>query len=515
MFNDATKSTRHALKASFVLLSLQASALAESRPNILFMFTDDHAQRAISAYPESLNETPNLDRIANEGMMFAESFVCNSICGPARAAILTGKHSHLNGFRKNDDKFDGGQQTFPKLLQSSGYQTALIGKWHLATEPTGFDHWEILPNQGHYYNPDFIKMDGSTVTEKGYVTDMLADKGIEWIENRNKEKPFMLMLQHKAPHREWMPALRHLSLYDDVTIPEPDNLFDDYNTRGKAARNQDMSIEITMSLTGDNKVWELDDSKPNLWTYNLGRMTEDELAQWNAAYGPKNKKFLDAKLEGKELVRWKYQRYLKDYLRCIAAVDESVGKVLDYLDDSGLADNTVVIYSSDQGFYLGEHGWFDKRFMYEESMRTPLLIRWPGVTKPGSVCNELVQNIDYAETFLELAGVEIPADMQGKSLVPLLKGKTPADWRDSLYYHYYAGDETWHRVAKHEGIRGKRFKLINFYTHNEWELYDLEKDPKEMNNLYNNPEYAGKIKELKSQLDEIKSKYDAQDTIEK
>jgi len=484
----------------FICLNISA----QKKPNIIFVFTDDHSQRAISAYPNSLNQTPNLDRIANEGMIFLNSFVTNSICGPSRAVILTGKHSHINGFRKNDDKFDGGQQTFPKLLQGAGYRTAVIGKWHLKSDPQGFNHWDILPGQGHYYNPDFINAKGR-YQEMGYVTDVVTDKTLKWIDS-NKDKPFMVMMQQKAPHREWMPGPKYLNLYDDVTFPEPANLFDDYKTRGTAAKNQDMSIDKTMRLAGDLKVWELDTRKGHLWKYNIGRMTAQQKKNWDVAYGPKNKKFLDSNLQGRDLIRWKYQRYIKDYLRCIASVDESIGRVLDYLKESGLEENTVLIYGSDQGFYLGEHGWFDKRFMYEESMRTPLLIKWPGMIKAGSRSKQLVQNLDYAQTMLEMAGIKPPTDMQGKSLVPILKGENP-EWRKELYYHYYEGENSWHRVAKHDGIRTERYKLINFYTHKEWELYDLQNDPNEMNNIYGQKAFEEITKKLKGQLKDLHQKY--------
>lgn len=488
------------------LLTLACTASASERPNILFIFTDDHAYQAISAYGSKVNQTPNIDRIASEGAIFRNSFVTNSICGPSRAVILTGKHSHLNGFRKNDDLFDGGQTTFPKLLQNAGYKTALIGKWHLKSQPQGFNHWEILPGQGHYYNPDFVTKRGRH-REPGYVTDLITDKSIEWID-RNRDQPFMLMLQHKAPHREWMPSPKHLALYDDVTIPEPDNLFDSYESRGAAARDQDMSIAKTMNLTSDNKVWELDVDrrKKQIWHYNIGRMTDKQRAGWNRAYAGKNAEFIASNLSGEALVRWKYQRYMKDYLRCIASVDDNVGRMLDYLKDSGLDKNTVVIYSSDQGFYLGEHGWFDKRFMYEESMRTPLLIKWPGKVKPGQSVDELVQNLDYAQTILDIAGVESPTDMQGRSLVPILRGK-PTTWRESLYYHYYEGADSWHKVAKHEGIRTQRYKLIHFYTLGYWELYDLANDPQEMHNLYGSDAVESLAKELKQQLAALKAKY--------
>lgn len=497
---------RHLILILSVVSLCQSASPASDRPNIVFMFTDDHACRAISAYDSAVNKTPNIDRLAEGGMIFRNSFVTNSICGPSRAVILTGKHSHINGFRKNDDRFDGAQVTFPKLLRQAGYRTGLIGKWHLQSDPMGFDHWEILPGQGHYYNPDFVTSAGKH-QESGYVTDIITDKSLKWI-SENRDKPFMLMMQHKAPHREWMPGPDHLALYDDVRIPEPPNLFDDYATRGSAARDQDMSIARTMNLTSDNKVWELDPNrrKKSIWHYNIGRMSEEQMARWNTAYEPRNREFIDADLSGQELVRWKYQRYMKDYLRCIASVDDSVGRVLDYLKEVGLEKNTVVIYSSDQGFYLGEHGWFDKRFMYEESMRTPLLIKWPGTVAAGSACDSLVQNLDYAQTFLEIAGVARPEGTQGASLVPLLRGERP-EWRDSLYYHYYEGEDSWHRVAKHEGIRTDRYKLIHFYTLGYWELYDLKEDPREMNNLYGDASHQKLVAELKTQLKELKATY--------
>jgi len=483
---------------------------AAERPNIVWIYSDDHAVNAVSAYGSrlaSVTPTPNIDRIAKEGILFRNSFVTNSICGPCRAVVLTGKHSHINGFRKNGDRFDGSQQTFPKLLQKAGYQTAIFGKWHLASDPTGFDKWDILPGQGHYYNPDFVTPEGR-VQRQGYVTDIITDLSLDWLQKgREPDKPFMIMIQHKAPHREWEPGPDHLTTYDDVTIPEPDNLFDDYEGRGTAAKEQDMTIAKTMRLGPDLKVWEAVDEEDQNKKRTFGRMTEEQRANWEAAYGPKNKAFLEANLEGEELVRWKYQRYMKDYLRCIASVDDNVGRVLDYLQASGLDKNTVVFYSSDQSFYLGEHGWFDKRFIYEESLRTPLLAKWPGVTEPGSETDLMVQNLDCAETFLDIAGVEIPEDMQGRSLEPLLRGKEPRNWRDSIYYHYYEGEGKVHNVYKHYGVRTPRYKLVYFYTLDEWEFYDLEKDPHEMRSEYNNPEYADEIARLKKELARLREKY--------
>ena len=484
----------------FCATSATGAAADETRqppPNILFIFTDDHASHAMSCYGSKINETPNLDRIARGGMLFRNCFCTNSICGPSRAVILTGKHSHLNGFRQNGDRFDGSQQTFPKLLQAAGYQTAVIGKWHLETDPTGFDYWEILYGQGPYYNPPMNRM-GKRIRHTGYTTEIITDRALDWLQNgRDSAKPFLLMYQHKAPHRDWEPGPDYLTMYDDVTIPEPDNLFDDYSGRGTAAKTQEMTVARDLN-DRDLKLTP----PPNL--------TPEQLEQWNAAYEPKNEAFREANLSGKELVRWKYQRYIKDYLRSVAAVDDNVGRVLDYLDESGLADNTVVVYSSDQGFYLGDHGWFDKRFMYEESLRMPLLVRWPGVVEAGSENTDLVQNLDFAETFLEIAGVPVPADVQGRSLVPLLKGDTQDDWRDSIYYHYYEFDgdrRTAHMVRRHNGVRTDRYKLIHFYNLGEWELYDLERDPREMQSVYGDPDYADVVRDLKAELERLQQQY--------
>jgi len=494
---------------------LAVNSFAADKPNILFIFTDDHATQAISAYGGRLAEvaqTPHLDSLARDGMLFKRCLVTNSICGPSRATILTGKYSHLNGFMKNTDgSFDGSQQTFPKLLQKHGYNTSIIGKWHLKSTPTGFDHWELLPGQGSYYNPDFVTAKG-TSRVKGYVTEIVTDKAITWLgEQRDKDKPFMLMLQHKAPHRVWAPALKYLNLYDDVTIPEPDTLFDDYEGRGTAAKNQDMSIHETMELGKDLKVRQFDTDK-QLYKRIDERMTSEQLKIWNAAYEPKNAEMLRIKPKGRDLVRWKYQRYLKDYLRCIRSVDDSIGEILDYLDKSGLADNTIVVYSSDQGFYLGEHGWFDKRFMYDESYRTPLLVRWPGKIESGSVNNDLVSNIDFAETFLDAAGCKVPSDMQGASLVPILKGSKPDDWRTSHYYHFYEYPG-WHMVQRHEGVYDGRYKLMYFYDIDEWELYDLKADPQEMTNQYNNPEYTLPVTRMKKELEKQRRKLKVPENI--
>jgi arylsulfatase A-like enzyme len=461
-------------------------ARGSGQPNIIFIMSDDHACQAIGSYGSVINATPNIDRLAAEGVRFERCFVTNSICAPSRAVILTGKYNHICGMRTNRDTFDPAQQTFPKLLRQAGYQTAVVGKWHLRDDPAGFDYWKVLKGQGHYYQPVLKDATGEN-QYTGYVTDIITDVALDWLKNRRDlGKPFMLMFHHKAPHRDWQPGLGHLTLYDGVTIPEPVTLFDDYSTRGTAARAQEMTI-----------AQHLNDS--DLKLKYPGRLTSEQLQAWKAAYDAKNQAFLDANLTGDDLVRWKYQRYIKDYLRCIASVDESIGRLLDHLDQSGLAANTVVVYTSDQGFYLGEHGWFDKRFMYEESLRTPLLIRWPGVVAPGSVSRDIALNLDFAETFLDVAGVPVPGDMQGRSLVPVLGGATPADWRRSMYYRYYEYPGT-HSVHQHYGVRTERYKLICFHELDEWELYDLDADRHELNNLYSDPAYRDVVKSLKAEL---------------
>lgn len=470
-----------------------ASAADPQPPNILLVFTDDHASHAISAYGSKINRTPNLDRLAKEGVLFRNCFVTNSICAPSRAVVLTGKHSHVNGVIDNAVSFDGSQQTFPKLLQKAGYQTAMIGKWHLKSDPTGFDHWNILIGQGTYYNPVF-KTPAGNIKKVGYTTDLIGDMTVDWLDKqRDKSKPFMLFCQHKAPHREWEPAPRHLTLYDDVTIPEPPTLFDDYSGRTSSAGKQEMTVSEHLTPR------DLKLTPPT-------NLTPEQLKAWHGAYDPKNEEFKKANLTGEDLVRWKYQRYIKDYLRCVTAVDENVGRILDYLDKSGLAKNTVVVYCSDQGFYLGDHGWFDKRWMYEDSLRTPLMIRWPGIAKAGTENKDLVQNLDFAQTFLDIAGVASPGDLQGRSLVPLLKGERPSDWRKSIYYHYYEFPAV-HMVQRHYGVRTDRYKLIHFYPVDEWELYDLQKDPNELRSVYVDPAYAAVVKELKGELTRLRQVY--------
>ena len=480
------------VNAAAVLGQQQAVAAAE-RPNILFIFTDDHAAHAIGAYGSKINTTPNMNRLAREGMLFRNCFVTNSICGPSRAVILTGKYSHVNGFLRNGNTFDGSQQTFPKLLRRAGYQTAMIGKWHLKSEPTGFDYWQVLIGQGPYYNPPMIE-NSERVEHTGYTTDIITDIALDWLRTKREPgKPFMMMYQHKAPHRNWQPGPKHLTMYDDVTVPEPETLFDDYSGRGSAAKMQ------TMTIAKDLTPRDLKLVTPR-------NLTDAQRGLWEKAYGPKNEAFRKANLKGKDLVRWKYQRYVKDYLRCVASVDDNLGRVLDYLDESGLARNTVVIYSSDQGWYLGDHGWFDKRWMYEESLRMPLLVRWPSVVETGGENHDFVSNLDFAETFLDLAGADCPADMQGRSIVPLLEGQRPSDWRSSFYYHYYEYPGA-HSVRRHYGVRGDRYKLIYFYNLDEWELYDLRNDPSEMRSVYDDPTYGEVVAELKDELARLRGLY--------
>lgn len=481
----------------------QESSEAPRKPNIVFVFADDHAYQAISAYGSKINKTPNIDRLAEEGMRFDRCLVTNSICAPARAVILSGKYSHLNGVLDNRLEFDGSQQTFPKLLQGAGYQTAIIGKWHLKSDPTGFDYWEVLPGQGAYYNPDLRTAAGPTRYE-GHTTDIITGLTLDWLkEKRDPEKPFMLMYQHKAPHRNWMPGPEYLSMYEGETLPEPETLFDDYSHRASPASQQTMEIGRHMTDASDLKLAPhspegLTEQQSRRWNNTFGRLTEEQRKVWFAAYDPKNEEFREQNLTGEDLVRWKYQRYIKDYLRCIASIDANLGRVLDYLDEAGLADNTVVIYSSDQGFYLGEHGWFDKRWMYEESLRTPLVARWPGVIQAGSVNREMVSNIDFAPTFLEIAGVEPPADMQGVSLAPFMRGQEVSDWRRSFYYHYY--EKGAHSVAEHYGVATQRHKLIRYPATGEWELFDLDTDPNEVHSRYGEAEYADVQKELSEEL---------------
>ena len=483
--------------------------------NIVYIMTDDHTAQMMSCYGSRFIETPNLDRIANDGVIFTNSFVANSLSGPSRACMLTGKHSHANGFTDNTTCiFDGSQQTVPKLLRKAGYQTAIIGKWHLVSLPTGFDHWEIVPEQGDYYNPDFINMNNDTIRKEGYITNLITDMSIDWMENqRDKEKPFCLFIHHKAIHRNWLPELKYLSLYEDKTYPLPENFYDDYEGRPAAAA-QEMSIAKDMDLIYDNKMNRPDKVTPLKERYEsyVGRLNPEDRKVYDAFYEPIIEDFYKRNLQGKELAEWKYQRYMRDYSKVVKSLDDNVGRVLDYLEEKGLLDNTLVVYTSDQGFWMGEHGWFDKRFMYEESFHTPLIMHLPKDFKAKGEISQMVQNIDYAPTFLELAGAPIPDDIQGVSLVPLLKGEKPADWRTSLYYHFYEFPAE-HMVKRHYGVRTERYKLIHFYNDiDEWELYDLQEDPSEMHNLYGKPGYENITADLRKELLRLQTQY--QDPIE-
>lgn len=502
------------------LICIAGSALSAERPNILFLFSDDHALKAISAYGGRLSKvapTPNIDRLANEGAIFQNSFCANSICGPSRASIQTGKHSHKNGFLRNGLKggFDSSQWTISKALQKAGYATAVIGKWHLQSDPVGFDYWEILPGQGSYYNPDFIQMDGSRKRFPGYATDITTDKAIAWLDGREKGKPFFLMCQHKAPHRTFAPALRHLDAFNDVEIPEPETLFDDYANRSRTLPKNEMEIDRHFDWAYDAKVRKGERMgvvlKPDRYgTPEYNRMTPAQRKEWDAHFGPLNRSFIEAykagKMNEKDVVRWKYQRYMKNYLGTVKAVDESVGRMLQYLEDHDLVQNTIVIYSSDQGFFLGEHGWYDKRWMFEESFKMPFLIRWPGKVKPGSRPMEMIQNIDYAPTFMEAAGLKAPVGVQGRSILPVFEGKAE-DWRTSVYYAYYEKGE--HNVPQHFGVRTMTHKLFYLPGTNEWQMFDLEKDPNEMTSVHDHPEYLEVRRALATEFERLRTVYEA------
>lgn len=528
---------------------------AQQHPNIVYIMCDDHAYQCISAYGSALSKlapTPNIDRLAERGMRFDRAFVENSLSTPSRACLMTGQYSHQNGQRQLGEGIDTSHTFFTELLQEAGYQTAVVGKWHMGCDPKGFDYYHVYNDQGQYWNPQYRGTDTNNefVVEEGYSTDLTTDHALSFIEHRDPSKPFCLLLHHKAPHRNWQANLKYLGMYDDVEFPMPENFYDDYATRGSAARTQKMSVTRDMRWEQDFKVPEmLDLNNPDSKdSYNslmgeINRMTPEQRSAWGRYYFPRNRRLLEAQLKGKDLDNWKYQVYIRDYMSVIASVDESVGRVLDYLDKNGLTDNTMIVYTSDQGFYMGEHGWFDKRFMYEESLRTPLIVSYPGHTKPGSVCNRLVQNIDYAPTFLALAGVQQPKDMPGRSLVPVLtNGDNVKNWRQSIYYHYY-DYPTYHMVRKHDGVRTDRYKLIHFYgkggldavSENKYqnvpgtreygtmkglesigyfepkdeavdycELYDLQADPHEQNNIFGKPGTEKIMKQLQRELDKYR-----------
>lgn len=528
---------------------------AQQHPNIVYIMCDDHAYQCISAYGSALSKlapTPNIDRLAERGMRFDRAFVENSLSTPSRACLMTGQYSHQNGQRQLGEGIDTSRTFFTELLQEAGYQTAVVGKWHMGCDPKGFDYYHVYNDQGQYWNPQYRGTDTNNefVVEDGYSTDLTTDHALSFIEHRDPSKPFCLLLHHKAPHRNWQANLKYLGMYDDVEFPMPENFYDDYATRGSAARTQKMSVTRDMRWEQDFKVPEMldlnnPDSKDsyNALMGEINRMTPEQRSAWGRYYFPRNRRLLEAQLKGKDLDNWKYQVYIRDYMSVIASVDESVGRVLDYLDKNGLTDNTMIVYTSDQGFYMGEHGWFDKRFMYEESLRTPLIVSYPGHTKPGSVCNRLVQNIDYAPTFLALAGVQQPKDMPGRSLVPVLtNGDNVKNWRQSIYYHYY-DYPTYHMVRKHDGVRTERYKLIHFYgkggldavSENKFqnvpgtreygtmkglesigyfepkdeavdycELYDLQADPHEQNNIFGKPGTEKIMKQLQRELDKYR-----------
>lgn len=508
------------IAASFLLAILLSSCdsttqIAETPPNIVFIMSDDHAYQAISAYGHKLNNTPNIDRIANEGALFTRGFVTNSICAPSRAVMLTGKHCHINGKVDNVDPFNWDQDNFAKSLQGAGYQTALVGKIHLNGLPQGFDYSNVLPGQGQYYSPVFIE-NGVKKTIPGYITQVTTDIALNWLDKkRDKEKPFLLLYHQKAPHRTWMPEEKYLGLFDTVQIDPPANFYDDYNGRTAAAA-QEMSIlkdiDVVYDLKLLDKEEELQTRYRKAFQGRYDRMTEKEKAAWDAYYDPIIKEFKSKDREDDELALWKYNRYIRDYLSTIQSVDDGVGQVLDYLKENGLEENTIVVYTSDQGFYLGEHGWFDKRFMYEESFRTPLLVKYPKEIKPGTVVDELVQNLDFASTFLDYAGVEIPSDIQGESFRSVANG-TAKDWRDAIYYSYYEYPGE-HRVMRHYGVRTDRYKLMHYYHDiDEWEMYDLDKDLAEMNNIYGDVAYQDVQEELHKRLEELRIQYGDSDEL--
>lgn len=501
--------------------NIERAGNVEERPNIVCIFVDDHAYQAISAYGHPISriaQTPNIDRIARSGILFANSFVENSISAPSRATLLTGLYSHQHGQTRLGCCLDTEKVWFSELLQEEGYNTAVIGKWHLNAEPKGFSYYDILFDQGEYYNPSFRNPDtnGEYIREEGYATTLITDKAIDWIEDaRTDSQPFCILVNHKAPHRNWMPELKYIDLFNDIEFPEPATLFDDYSTRGEQMQTQELTINNHLGYAFDFKVEELKDEPTleyikNSWEPAMSQLTKEEREIWDAAYRKQNEDFLNNRPKGDDLLRWKYQRYIKDYTRTIRSIDDQVGRLLDYLEENNLLENTLIVYTSDQGFLLGEHGLYDKRFMYEESFRTPMLISYKGHIKPNSVSHELVQNIDLAPTFLDIAGADIPEEMPGKPLRPLFDDSHPVKWRDDIYYHFYDYPAVGN-VRTHYGIRTKNYKLIHWYGDgygndnaiDHWELYNLEKDPYEVNNIYGDKKYDEITKDLKSRLEKI------------
>ena len=510
---------KNKLRRSFflMLVAVHGTVAADERPNIVFMFSDDLTTQAISAYRYGLDlpPTPNIDRIAREGMLFENSFCGNSICTPSRGTVMTGLHSHAkeNGIVNLGGALNPDGPSWPKQLHANGFTTAVFGKWHMKTKPSGFDDWGVFSGQGNYYNPEIFSTSGSRRIE-GHSTDVVTDLALNWLDRRDRSKPFLLMVQHKAPHRNWKPSLKELELYRDITFPEPPSLFDNYAGR-TAAKSHKMGIDQHMRLASDLMLFQTEDD-----LRVIDRMTSDQRAKYVEAFEAENSAFKQNPPQGKELVRWKYQRYMKNYLRCVAGVDRNVGRVLDRLDELGLSDNTIVVYSADQGFYLGEHGWFDKRWAYEESMRMPLIIRWPGKIKAGSRCQAMVQNIDYAPTMLAAAGLKPNWKVHGVSLMPLIEnaGAKPNDWRDTLYYRYV---DRGHGVAAHSAIRTEEHKLLYFDAprneqerNNRWELFDLKNDPNEMHNLANSPEHQATLAMLQNRFQQVRKYYgDTDDSI--
>lgn len=501
-----------------LLIACPFISSAQQRPNIIYIMSDDHDANAISVYNKNFISTPNIDRIAREGVLFKNAFVGNSICGPSRATLLTGQHSHKNGMKDNRTRFDSSKMTMPKILQESGYQTAIVGKWHLHTYPKGFDYWKIVPGQGQYFEPALISMTGDTARYRGYATDVITDEALQWLkEKRDPSKPFALLLHHKAPHRNFFPTVKQLEQWHTRTFPEPATLYEDTAGHGSAWRLQTMSIRYDMKLSSDLKVdpeylmdipWLKPDSAEIVY-YNaiFNRIPAKDRERFKEIYKERGELIQKFRPQGKELLKYKYQWYMQDYMACVASVDENVGRVLDYLDQSGLANNTLVIYTSDQGFYLGQNGWFDKRFMYDVSMRTPLMARWPGHIKPATVTHAMVQNIDYAPTILDVAGVPVPSWMHGLSLKPVLQAAGAGIARKSLYYHFYEYNAD-HTVLQHLGVRNNRYKLVYFYTVNEWQLFDLEKDPDELKNLVTDRKYRTILADMKKELLRLRDVYD-------
>jgi len=517
------------LGAAAMTLVFATSAAANEKPNILFIFSDDHTAQALGAYRNALDyglklnhsPTPNLDRLAEQGMRFDNAFVTNSICKPSRAAVLTGTFGHVNGVKTNvHADFDAGQTTFPALLQEAGYQTAIVGKWHLGTQPQGFDYWEVLAGrggQGHYYNPTMWSASGKEEIE-GHTSRVIADRTMNWLANdRDSDEPFLMMMQFKTAHRNWMPAPQHLRAYRDRVIPEPSTLFYDYDGLASPASEQRMEIGRHTSWGWDLKLPRKphNDEEAGAFRGVKYQMNDGQFNDWQQAYKSANERFyqLYSHMDDRMRTRWRYQRYIKDYLRTVRGMDENIGRVLDYLERTGQAENTIVIYSADQGFFLGENGWFDKRWMYEESFRTPLIVKWPETIEPGSTDEHLVQNLAFAQTMLDMAGVSAPSRMQGRSLVPLMTGEEPESWREALYYQYFEGANRVHGVARHVGVRTDRYKLIHYYTRDEWELFDLQRDPEELYSVYDDPQYRGVRERMKNRLESMQEKYDAPDPL--